>query len=87
MMRYRRVPASDLSHHDLVSAAAGRCLVELDDGRRATLIRWGGRRNNDRRSSITNFRVEWHSGNRASFAFRRLAAVLYDQPINQGGTP
>lgn len=68
------VPVADLDERACIAAAAKRFTVHLDDGRHATLIRFGGVRRFRWQYSI---RVQWPNGRRATLPERALAAVVY----------
>lgn len=76
--RPKTVAVSYFTDGEMVQFAAARTRVQLDDGRRATLIRW-----TVPRKTTTQIRVQFFNGNFATLKKNRVIAVEVE-PIKQG---
>lgn len=76
--RPKTVDVSYFTDAEMVQFAASRTRVHLDDGRRATLIRWIVPR-----KTTTQIRVQFFNGNLVTIKKNRVVAVEVE-PIKQG---
>lgn len=76
--RPKTVSVSYFTDGEMVQFAASRTRIELDDGRKATLIRW-----TVPRKTASQIRVQFFNGNFATIKKNRVVAVEVE-PIKQG---